>query len=543
MGFIIRLLCIFLAVFLILGVVSNISEIQLHEPNDNDIDTPSVEIPEIPSDETPENKNPLETKYGTIPDEFSNIDLYPIVVFDTDGNFVTVGDKFTDSLGVALNQPSPTFVIVRKNLGITKLWGLVKGIDSTASGTVTVDLMGNSIISNGVSMLFEAGGYTETKNLKITIKNGKFERVTAPILRISSLNTLKAPLNIDLAYDNVTFCYADVANGVTLINDDGYKGTGVFTTNVVLNDCMLDITNIGDNLTGSLFCLSNSVGANVGAINVTVNGGTIKASDFEGVTLATYDANDTVKFGKGSSGDYTNIVFTESQFETSVFVISMYDTVSDCKASFKLLEINSNELVLTPCEHTYDNSCDIDCNICGKEKTEAVEHDYSVKANDAGFHWLKCSYCGVVDNTSKVAHSYSYICDESCNDCSYTRDVTHDYTVENFDENGHWLECSVCGFDDFNSDEPHEYSDSSDETCNHCSYVRVITHVFDGDCDSYCNDCGDYRTTSAAHVYDGDCDSSCNICYEQRTTSASHVYDNSSDDICNVCGWTRPIQA
>jgi len=351
-------------------------------------------------------------------------------------------------------------------------------------------------------------------DLNIIVENGTLTGGISEIVNLSS-NNLSGAKTFNLTFENVTFNYTANAMVMDFIKLNGYENpNGILTTNIVLNNCTIDLRNAAEGATGTLFNFATTENPDKGYITFTINGGIIKANDFDNVTIYSGNSNDIFKLGKGSDGNYTKIE----------------------------LPGTDGTNVLAPCTHEYVYPCDVFCNVCGQLNVEAVEHDYSVKANDAGFHWLKCSYCGVVDNTSKVAHSYSYICDESCNDCSYTRDVTHDYTVENFDEYGHWLECSVCGFDDFNSDEPHEYSDSSDETCNHCSYARVITHVFDGDCDSYCNDCGDYRTTSAAHVYDGDCDSSCNICFEQRTTNVSHVYDNSSDDICNVCGLTRPIE-
>ena len=46
--------------------------------------------------------------------------------------------------------------------------------------------------------------------------------------------------------------------------------------------------------------------------------------------------------------------------------------------------------------------------------------------------------------------------------------------------------------------------------------------------------------TSCEHVYDNDCDTTCNECGESREVGA-HVYDNDCDTTCNVCGATRTV--
>ena len=66
-------------------------------------------------------------------------------------------------------------------------------------------------------------------------------------------------------------------------------------------------------------------------------------------------------------------------------------------------------------EHTYDNACDVSCNVCGAERTVG-------------------------------AHTYDNACDTTCNTCGATRTTSHDYadTLTKGEET-HYYACSVCG--------------------------------------------------------------------------------------------------
>ena len=84
----------------------------------------------------------------------------------------------------------------------------------------------------------------------------------------------------------------------------------------------------------------------------------------------------------------------------------------------------------------------------------------------------------------------------------------------------------------------HVYDNDCDCYCNICGEYRVVEHVYDNDCDRYCNVCNEYRITS--HVYDDACDAICNVCGAARVP-ADHVYDNACDADCNVCGDVREV--
>ena len=215
-------------------------------------------------------------------------------------------------------------------------------------------------------------------------------------------------------------------------------------------------------------------------------------------------------------------------------------------------------------DHIYDNDCDTDCNVCGLVR--AITHDYSEQDKNAETHWMKCSVCGVIDETTREAHIHDNACDTDCNVCGFTRVITHDYGVQDKNAETHWMKCSVCGVVDESTRESHGYDNTCDTTCDACGYVRTITHTYDNACDTDCNVCGEVRTIT--HTYDNACDTDCNVCGEIRTithnfsvwgmdetehwaqcsvcgvvgdesTRESHNYENENDIDCNVCGYKR----
>ena len=97
--------------------------------------------------------------------------------------------------------------------------------------------------------------------------------------------------------------------------------------------------------------------------------------------------------------------------------------------------------------------------------------------------------------------------------------------------------CNDCGFE---RAIPHTYDNECDATCDECGYTR-IAHVYNDACDRDCNVCGQVREVSELHVYDHPCDTECNLCSHTRTVK-SHSYDNDCDSICNNCGHKRDVE-
>jgi len=227
----------------------------------------------------------------------------------------------------------------------------------------------------------------------------------------------------------------------------------------------------------------------------------------------------------------------------------------------------------TRAPHGYDNACDTTCDVC--DNVRVITHDYSVRDKDDENHWMKCSVCSAIDESSRTAHTYDNACDTTCNACDNVRVITHDYSVRDKDDETHWMKCSVCSAIDESSRAPHGYDNACDTTCDACDNVRVITHdysVRDKDDENHwmkCSVCSAIDESSrTAHTYDNACDTTCDACDNVRvithdysvrdkddenhwmkcsvcsaideSSRTPHAYDDHTDLICDACGFERP---
>ena len=131
---------------------------------------------------------------------------------------------------------------------------------------------------------------------------------------------------------------------------------------------------------------------------------------------------------------------------------------------------------------------------------------------------------------------------------------THDFgTGWEFDESGHWHECSTCGAK--NAVEAHVYDSDQDAECNVCTFKRVISHVHQGvlvpGTPAICTTDGvkDYYECSVCHQYfeDADCtkliadlDSWKVIPETGHTWTSTYLAANADESkhyhVCTVCG-------
>ncbi len=200
--------------------------------------------------------------------------------------------------------------------------------------------------------------------------------------------------------------------------------------------------------------------------------------------------------------------------------------------------------------HIYDNACDMDCSVCGRNDRPNVTHSFGTSySNNANGHWHNCSICGEKDSVE--SHAYSNNCDATCNTCGYIRSTTHTYSNDcdttcnvcgatrsttHIYSNGCDLTCNICGAS--RGATSHEYDNACDTSCNICGETRTTNHKYSNVCDTSCDVCGAVRSVPD-HVFDHGCDTSCNNCGYSRPTN--HRYDNNCDSSCNVCGATRTV--
>ena len=131
--------------------------------------------------------------------------------------------------------------------------------------------------------------------------------------------------------------------------------------------------------------------------------------------------------------------------------------------------------------HTYDNTCDADCNICGK--TREINHKYNAIWGMNGVnHWRECTVC---KNKDMAAHTPGAEATETraqtCTTCGYVIKVAlghkHKFAAAwSADAAGHWHMCSGCA--EKSSYAAHDFETDCDKDCSICGYTREIEHKF-----------------------------------------------------------------
>ena len=288
-----------------------------------------------------------------------------------------------------------------------------------------------------------------------------------------------------------------IENGVTIIGSTAFSYFYSLTSVTIPNS----VTSIGWD--AFFFCRSLQSIEIAGSVNYIASGAFMNCDK---LTTVYYGGKISDK-NKISIEEEGNALLLNATWVYTPCDIHIYDNACDT-------DCNECETKREVPDHVYENACDADCNECGAER--AITHDYSAQDKNAETHWMKCSVCGVIDESTRGAHIHDNACDTDCNVCGFTRTITHDFSIQDKDAETHWMKCSVCGV--------------IDETTR-------TAHIHDNACDTSCNACGMERQVPD-HVYENACDSTCNVCGEVRTVL--HQYDNTEDLTCNLCGHERP---
>ena len=292
--------------------------------------------------------NALSTKYGTIPDEYSDVEKYPFAVFDSDGVFVMATDNFqgiNGDSGVVNNASSnkknwfavlraPEFIYdeaVYPNLALIK-------------GSMTVDLQGNKITlaeASGNRMLNALAKSDGTAT--VSFVNGSIALGNNPIVRITTSSSYSGESlkTFNFNFTDIAFTFTGSAKSMILAQNVNAK----LYTNIVFNDCSFDLSGATDGLT--LFDIAGG-SSNLYA-NVKVNGGEIISDTLENVKFSNLNANSSMIFGKGKDLTLTTLALDEGESApTQTFICE--DGVKACfgaafteggKTTFVLKEVKT----------------------------------------------------------------------------------------------------------------------------------------------------------------------------------------------------------
>ena len=177
--------------------------------------------------------------------------------------------------------------------------------------------------------------------------------------------------------------------------------------------------------------------------------------------------------------------------------------------------------------HTYDNTCDSDCNVCGI--TREAEHKFSTQWSKNGKgHWYACTACG--EQKDFGSHYPGPAATEEkaqiCLTCGYTLTAklghSHKYESKHTsDETGHWYACSGC--EEQKDFEAHSYDDACDPDCDVCGYLTATAHSY-----------SDWHSDESGHW------GVCSVCQEKSTVEP-HIPGpeaaKEKSQICEACGY------
>ena len=195
----------------------------------------------------------------------------------------------------------------------------------------------------------------------------------------------------------------------------------------------------------------------------------------------------------------------------------------ECKICTVCQGVLVTKLIEPTGKHTFDNSCDAKCNVCGAERT--VEHTFGTGWKYSGKgHWHYCTICGaageVKDHYPGPAATEEK--EQICLTCGMVmmkkKAHTHKWDTQwSSDEAGHWYTCTVCQEKDKMT--APTYDDSCDIDGSVCGYVRTAAHTYGPD----------WMQTELSHY------GICTVCGEE-TPAENHVTDSTGKE-CSICGY------
>lgn len=171
------------------------------------------------------------------------------------------------------------------------------------------------------------------------------------------------------------------------------------------------------------------------------------------------------------------------------------------------------------------------CLTCGYTLTAKLGHTHKYDTrwtSDETGHWYACSGCD--DRKDFKEHSYDGSCDPECNICGFLTSAAHSYSGTWLsDENGHWDVCTICQAK--SNPEPHIPGPEA-QHCIACNFAltpaRQHLHESQGswvtDADKHWKTCAcGEKTDVATHIWDDG----------EKQEDSTTLYT------CEDCGFTR----
>ncbi len=251
------------------------------------------------------------TKYGVIPDEYTDGTKYPFLLFK-DGSFVSAHSTLSSVTSAAEtatsekdNEGSEAQILMRADHTATNTGAIAHDV---SVGTIVFDLGGHTLRRGGNVVASPELDASTSLYHKTTIvfKNGRIEALSGNLFATQVLFSTNGTKYFDFVLENVTLAAAEGATELksfwaVWLND--HVATTV-VTNITLRDCTIDLTNApARQKKVNLFAL----GTSQTKFNLVVEGGTI-IGDGTYINLASKDSADTFTFKPNSKGEYIKFI-------------------------------------------------------------------------------------------------------------------------------------------------------------------------------------------------------------------------------------------
>lgn len=304
--------------------------------------------------------------------------------------------------------------------------------------------------------------------------------------------------------------------------------------------------------------IGNNISSNASATksSVACKGGIAGASSFRPINNCFY-SNKIISKGIGTGTDNTTGCSEEELKQLDTYTGFDFESVwefaeDNCYRYPTLIGVGS----FVP--HTFDNTCDTECNIC--KETRTITHTYDSTSDSV------CNICGkkrilkvnvIVDTNISVGKSIPSSVTATFEveplgaqndnlgrlyDWYYSYDgVTFIKCANNSKfEVGKYYALYPYAGDNYGTDK---------DTVWYLNGKPLIqSSVIWNEIDDYitvdyiiCPSKVSGNNLIVTHTYSGDCDDECNVCHDTRVSGENHTYSGDSDTKCDICGNVRTV--
>ena len=256
----------------------------------------------------------FDTKYGTVPAKYEDVNAYPFFIFNSRGIFDSATDKWAlDNSPSALSSSKTKGYVVLLRRNYTNSDGQYNNLSHTQD--LTVDLGGFTLTNSGCTLFMaqkKPEGNTTERHSKITLINGTVILGFRPLVKMdTSTKTTSNTYGFTFVFENLTIKMNNHKdNDKFICMDEFVEGDPVQYCNFTFNNCVFDLSNANKAMT--LFDVSDSRCK----VTAVMNGGKIITSAY-GVTLwknyetdpstVTAHTESTLTFTMNEGGEYSEL--------------------------------------------------------------------------------------------------------------------------------------------------------------------------------------------------------------------------------------------